>query len=292
MSESKIERNCDFCGSQNKKFIKEEKGYPISKCLECSLIYVNQIPEVNDGKVIGEYYVDERSEIETNRLRYRDVVKFLINEVNQFRPNKGKLLDVGCGYGFFLVEAKQNDWEVFGTDLSEVAVEYVRDHHKIPQVYCTSLTDENLSAQKFDVINMTNVLEHVPSPTEILTDCRELLNDEGLLLIRVPNMDFHNIIKRFVFILKAVGVKKGGDLTYLASPPPLHLIGFTSKTLRQYFKKIGLKTIEIKPSKLSSSDQESFIYKIFESFINVLYKISFGRINLSPTILAIAEKRN
>jgi 2-polyprenyl-3-methyl-5-hydroxy-6-metoxy-1,4-benzoquinol methylase len=291
MTETKIERDCDFCGSPNKKFIKEENGYPISKCLECSLIYVIQIPQINDGKVLGEKNVDDRSEIETNRLRYLDVFKLLMDEVNQLRSKKGKLLDVGCGYGFFLVEAKQNNWEVFGTDLSEVAVEYVRNHHKIPQVFCTDLSDKTLSAQKFDVINMTNVLEHVPSPTEILNNCHKLLSNKGLLLIRVPNMNFYNIVKRIVFILKAVGVKNGGELTYLASPPPLHLIGFTPKTLEQYFKKTDLTTIEIKPSKLSSLSQETFLHKIVETTINLLYKISFGRINLSPTILAIAEKR-
>ncbi len=287
MTETKTEVNCDFCGSQNKKFIKSENGYPISKCLECSLIYVNQIPTVIDGELSDEYYDDALSE--SNRLRYLEVTKFLIGEINQLRPEKGKLLDVGCGYGFFLSEAKKNGWQVFGTELSEAAVKYVRENQNIPDVYRVKLSDEKLAAQKFDVLNLTNVLEHVPSPTQILNDCRTILSDGGLLLIRVPNMDFYNLIKKLTFVLKTAKLVRGGELDYLASPPPLHLIGFTSRTLRRYFRKTGLKTVEIKPSKLSSA-RERFVHKILEFFIETLYKISFHRINLSPTILAIARK--
>lgn len=289
MTETKIETNCDFCGSENKKFIKSEKGFPISKCLDCSLIYVSKLPAIENGKVSGEYYIDDRIEIENLRARYRKVTKYLVEQINELRPQKGKLLDVGCGYGFFLRDAKDDGWQVFGTDLSEVAVEYVRENQEIPDVFCTDLSDEKLTAQKFDVLNLTNVLEHVPSPTEILESCRQILSDDGLLLVRVPNMDFYNLIKGFMPFLKVLRLAKGGESAYLASPPPLHLIGFTSKTLDKYFQKADLKTVEIKPSKLSAS-KGKFVHKVFETVVAAIYKISFRRINLSPTVLAIARK--
>ena len=117
MTETKIETNCDLCGSENKKFIKSEKGFPISKCLDCSLIYVNHLPPVENGKISGEYYVEEQSAVENQLSRYREVTKYLVEQINELRPQKGKLLDVGCGYGFFLRDAKDDGWEVFGTDL-------------------------------------------------------------------------------------------------------------------------------------------------------------------------------
>ncbi len=40
-----------------------------------------------------------------------------LSEIEKIRAERGCLLDIGCGYGFFLLEAKRNGWEVFGTEL-------------------------------------------------------------------------------------------------------------------------------------------------------------------------------
>jgi 2-polyprenyl-3-methyl-5-hydroxy-6-metoxy-1,4-benzoquinol methylase len=288
MSKTKIEINCDLCGSSEKKLITIEENYPISACLKCSFIYVNEIPKVENGKVLGEYYEGSEAEIEAGRLRYEAVSKFLIKEINRHTA-KGKLLDVGCGYGFFLLEAQKNGWEVFGTELSEIAVSYANTKQNLPNVFYTDLSENVFENQKFEAINLTNVLEHVPSPTKTLLDCKRILSDDGVLTIRVPNMDFNNLKFKLLPILKILRLGKDGELTYLSSPPPIHLSGFSKKTLSKYFKKIGMEIIEVKPSKLSSSVQEKMIYGLFESFVNVIYKLSFSKINLSPTVLAIAK---
>jgi 2-polyprenyl-3-methyl-5-hydroxy-6-metoxy-1,4-benzoquinol methylase len=288
MSENKFEINCDLCGSSEKKIITIEDNYPISRCLNCNFVYVSEIPEVENGKVIGEYYEGIEKEIEAGKLRYESVSKFLIAEINRHTA-KGKLLDVGCGYGFFLLEAQQNGWEVYGTELSEVAVEYAKTRQNLPNVFYTDLSENVFENQKFEAINLTNVLEHVPSPTKTLLDCKKLLADKGVLTIRVPNMDFNELKRKLMPILKILKLGKDGELTYLASPPPIHLSGFSKKTLRKYFEKLGYQTIEIKPSKLSSLAQENVIYSLFKGIVNVIYKLSFRKINLSPTVLAIAK---
>ena len=292
MSEIQKEVNCDLCGSAKKTYLKSEDGYPISRCQNCSLIYVNRIPQIADGKVIGEYYAGTSEEIEASKLRYRKVSQFLTEHINRLRPAKGNLLDVGCGYGFFLLEAQKNGWHVFGTELSHIAVNYAREKQNLPDVFFSDLSDIEFSVDKFDAINLTNVLEHVPSPTQILENCYRRMEIGGILLIRVPNMDFHNLKERFTSILKFAGLAKDGELNYLASPPPLHLIGYTSRTIRKYFSKAGFETIEIKPSKLSSTVERSIIFRVFETFVELLCKVSFRRLNLSPTLLAIAIKRD
>jgi 2-polyprenyl-3-methyl-5-hydroxy-6-metoxy-1,4-benzoquinol methylase len=291
MSKNKIEINCDLCGSSEKKLITIEENYPISVCLKCNFVYVNEIPEVENGKVLGEYYEGSEAEIEAGKLRYEAVSKFLIEEINRHTA-KGKLLDVGCGYGFFLLEAQKNGWEVFGTELSEIAVSYANTKQNLPNVFYTDLSGNVFENQKFEAINLTNVLEHVPSPTKTLLDCKKILSDNGVLTIRVPNMDFNELKRKLMPILKILRLGKDGELTYLASPPPIHLSGFSQKTLHKYFEKVGLQAVEIKPSKLSSLAQENAIYGLFESLVNVIYKLSFRKINLSPTVLAIAKIKN
>ncbi len=288
--EELIEKDCDLCGSQRKYLIMTENGYPISRCDGCSLVYVSRIPKVDKGKVIGEYYSGEAEEIEAGRLRYQDVSNFLLDEIAKVNPKKGKLLDVGCGYGFFLLKARENGWRVFGTELSDVAVGYMRDKQDLPDVWFADLSDDFLPVEKVDVINMTNVLEHVPSPAKTLRDCGNLLETGGVLLVRVPNMDFSRMKQLFIPLIKILGLGKGGELSYLATEPPIHLTGFTSRTLRKYFEKTGFRTIAVKPSKLSSRVQERFLYRAFNFFVQLLYKASFNKINISPTVLAIAVR--
>lgn len=291
MSEIQKEVGCDLCGSDEKIYIKTEDGYPISRCRNCALIYVNRIPQIEDGKVIGEYYEGSTREIELFRDRYVRVSEFLIAELGRLRPEKGALLDVGCGYGYFLVEARRKGWNVFGTELSQIAVNYAREEQNLPNVFFSDLSNIEFSVGKFDAINLTNVLEHVPSPTQILENCRNRLQENGVLLIRVPNMDFYNLKENFNSILKRIGLAKGGELNYLATRPPYHLIGFTPRTIKKYFDKTGFETVEVKPSKLSAMAQENLIFRAFEWFVNILFKLSFRRINLSPTMLAIAVKK-
>lgn len=291
MTETLREVDCDLCGSAEKILIKSEEGFPISRCRNCSLIYVNQIPNIEEGKVIGEYYEGSQAEIEANEWRYKDVSKYLVAEINKFHEQKGALLDVGCGYGFFLLEAKRNGWQVFGTELSHIAVNYAREKQNLPDVYFSDLSDIKFSVDKFDAINLTNVLEHVPSPTIILENCASKMANGGVLLIRVPNMDFHNLKEKFKSIINFFGLGRGGEMAYLSTVPPLHLIGYTSRTLDKYFAKVGLETVEVKPSKLSAVANRNIVLRLFDAFVRGLYAVSFRRINLSPTVLAIAVKK-
>ena len=283
--------DCDLCGSAARSFLKEENGYPISRCNDCSLLYVNRIPAAENGKVIGEYYSGTEAEIEANRVRYVDVSKFLLNEIDALHPVRGRLLDIGCGYGFFLAAAEQDGWSVSGTDLSEIAVEYVRSRHGIADVHVTDLSGDELTDERFDVINMTNVLEHVPSPTEVLGACVRRLEPGGLLVVRVPNMDYSIVQERLAKVIEILRLGPGYKLSLLATEPPSHLSGFNSRTLRRYFDKVGLETIVIKPSKLSATAQQSRIYQVFESMVGLLYKASFGKVNLAPTVIAVATAK-
>ena len=286
-----MEIECDLCGSTKKKFIKKENSYPIYKCKSCSLIYASWTLVVEKGKVIGEYYLGEELEIESNRRRYLGVSRFLLEQINFLRPEKGRLLDVGCGYGFFLRDAQRDGWDVYGTDLSNVSIDYARKENHLKNVWCVDLPDLELPKSSLNVINMTNVLEHVPCPTKTLSECYDLLTENGVLLVRVPNMIFTQFFEFFRYTLELFGLIKFNSISILASTPPIHLTGFSPKTLEKYFLKVGLETLEIKPSKLSSMASKKIIYKIFEVVVNIIYTATFGQINLSPTILAVAKKK-
>ena len=110
-------------------------------------------------------------------------------------------------------------------------------------------------------------------------------------MIRVPNMMLTGIKHRLRRILKPLGLMPGGDINYLASPPPFHLVGFTAKTLRRLLDKCGFDVVQIKPSKLSSFVDEQLIYRVYELSTRVVYRISLRNVDISHTMLAIAKKK-
>jgi 2-polyprenyl-3-methyl-5-hydroxy-6-metoxy-1,4-benzoquinol methylase len=289
MTAASNERSCDICGSAKRKLITIENDYPISRCLACGFIYVSRIPDVSSGKVIGEYYSGTEDEIEANRVRYERVSDFLLDEIER-QGARGSLLDVGCGYGAFLEKAKSAGWEVYGTDLSEIAVEHARALLGSNRVECSDLTPDIFGGKRFDAINLTNVLEHVPSPTATLKMCRDLLTDDGVLTIRVPNLQLAGLKHHAVRFLEPFGVVPGGEMNYLASPPPSHLSGFTAKTLRRLLVQCGFEPVAVKPSKLSSVVNERLAYRIYESSTDALYQITLRNLNISHTMLAVARQ--
>jgi 2-polyprenyl-3-methyl-5-hydroxy-6-metoxy-1,4-benzoquinol methylase len=280
--------SCDICGSPDRKLLTIENDYPISRCRACGFLYVSAIPDASDGKVIGEYYSGSEDEIEANRVRYERVSDFLLAELKR-QGAVGSLLDVGCGYGAFLEKAKNAGWDVFGTDLSEIAVDHARAILGSEKVLCSDLTPDIFGGRQFNAINLTNVLEHVPSPTATLKMCRELLTDGGLLTIRVPNLQMAGLKHRSMRLLEPFGVVPGGEMNYLASPPPSHLSGFTARTLRRLLEKCGFEPVAIKPSKLSAVVNERFVYKLYESATDLLYQITLHSLNISHTMLAVAR---
>jgi 2-polyprenyl-3-methyl-5-hydroxy-6-metoxy-1,4-benzoquinol methylase len=100
---------------------------------------------------------------------------------------KGKLLDIGCGYGIFLNAARKLGWMVTGVELSRTASEYARNVYKL-DIHNGEVESVNHPECHFDVITFWDVLEHVPNPASFLNTVRSLFKKEGLIALSVPNI--------------------------------------------------------------------------------------------------------
>ena len=93
---------------------------------------------------------------------------------------------------------------------------------------------------------MFNLLEHVSDPKALLTETFRLLRPNGVLLARVPNMAFHDLLWKMPGITH-VGKQKG--LHYLGGlAPPQHLFGFTPRTLSALLESVGYSSPQIRPA--------------------------------------------
>ena len=98
----------------------------------------------------------------------------------------GKLLDIGCGAGHFIKsfsEQKKN-WELYAHDLTNLNKKIV-DQYKVKKFYTGNVEKIN---KKFDLISLNHVVEHLIEPRKVLNHVNSILNDNGRLIIRLPNI--------------------------------------------------------------------------------------------------------
>jgi 2-polyprenyl-3-methyl-5-hydroxy-6-metoxy-1,4-benzoquinol methylase len=100
------------------------------------------------------------------------------------------LFDVGCGEGFFSAELYSNDWTVKCCDFSSHGLTSFNpqliNFFQKGNIY-NILEDALQSDAKYDLVNLSNVLEHVIDPVSLLRSLRKLLSEQGILRISVPN---------------------------------------------------------------------------------------------------------
>jgi 2-polyprenyl-3-methyl-5-hydroxy-6-metoxy-1,4-benzoquinol methylase len=164
-------------------------GWHVAHCEVCGLGFAR--PLLTDRELRELYtqdYFDGRHKPEQNYLETGDDRALWDATLNwiEARAQRGNLLDVGCGCGFFLRAAAERGWNAFGFDASEWAATYVRTTFDI-DAHTGRLEDAPFAKGSFDVITLWSTLEHLPDPASTLRTVAALLRPGGMLCIGVPN---------------------------------------------------------------------------------------------------------
>ena len=109
-------------------------------------------------------------------------LKQKVNLINQENGRIGSLLDIGAGTGDFLKTAKEKGWKIKGVEPNEAAIKLAAQK----EVELKRDIDSFVS-QKFDVVTLWHVLEHVTELEETILKLAHLVKPGGTLLIAVPN---------------------------------------------------------------------------------------------------------
>jgi 2-polyprenyl-3-methyl-5-hydroxy-6-metoxy-1,4-benzoquinol methylase len=145
------------------------------------------------------------------------------------RPvSNGLVLDVGCGNGGFLCLAKEIGWQVYGIDMDPKAVEMARSRGL--NVECGGIELLSHESQKYDVITLSHVIEHVHDPLDLLHQLYRLLKPGGVLWIETPN-------------LRSLGYKYFKS-SWRGLESPRHLVLFDSISLIDILSKVGFISIK------------------------------------------------
>jgi SAM-dependent methyltransferase len=121
-------------------------------------------------------------------------------------------------------------WEVEGVDFDPKAVEQARDKHGLT-MYAGELREVAYAQDAFDAITLNHVIEHLPEPIEVLTECRRILRPGGHLVVITPNV---NSWGRRRFTSHWRGLE-----------PPRHLFLFSPHTLAAVATKVGFDDFQV-----------------------------------------------
>jgi len=153
------------------------------RCRKCELVYVTPRPK---STFIEQGYTeaDNTTYLSQGSGRLTTFEKG-VKLIEKYRPNKGKILDVGCAGGFFLKAAQDAGWDAHGVEPSKHLVDSaVKMGVKAKQGV---LRDRLFPEASFDVVTFWDALEHVGDPKGDLQEALRVLKPGGLLLVNYPD---------------------------------------------------------------------------------------------------------
>lgn len=281
---------CHVCSRANDIAYLEARGYRIAQCRSCGLWYVNPQPAPEELRAFYANYDDgeqwRKLEEHFNRAIRAAILR---------RKNSGSVLDVGCGSGNFLRCMREKGFSVFGIEPSGSGSDYARNEHGIDIYH--GMMEDYLAAQagqRFDVITLLNVLEHLREPAAALMQLRQALASDGMLAVAVPDARFHDLVGR---LRRRLGVP---DPYWIEQPKsvlsgfklPDHLCSFQPSTLSALLRRCGFRVVALQnaPIVLNADHKRNMVKLLVRWASQTVYYLSFQRVVVGYSTLVLAQK--
>ncbi len=242
----KSHNQCPVCGNalldhylDSVDYFFTQESFTLDRCANCGLIVTNPFPGFEESL---KYYQSEAYFSHPNKKMnlFGYLYQFVRthNMRSKIRVLKryvrlGKVLDIGCGSGDFLVACRDNGFDVSGIEVNEEARNYTssrignRVFHPHDSLFIPS--------DHVDMITMWHVLEHIHDLDKQMNDIMRMLKPNGFLLLALPNPESYDC-------------RKYGKY-WAAWDLPRHLFHFNPQTINVLAAKFGLKQIGTYPMK-------------------------------------------
>jgi SAM-dependent methyltransferase len=249
-------RPCPGCQSESYRRLGQRGGAAriaslgqettIVRCRECHLVYQRPVllPEGNpyESHSPDNYFALHNSDekIQSGRALAREAAALL--------GRKGRLLELGCGRGELLLGAQEEGWTVAGVEMTPM---FAAANPELPVEVASVEEAQSLDGnQKYDVVLLAAILEHLYDPAACLSRVRHCLADDGLVFIDVPNeCSLWSRTGNAYFRLR------GRDWATNLSPtfPPFHVVGFCPTSLRRMLLSCGFSVESLRTERWSNA---------------------------------------
>lgn len=310
MNNKESEDCCPICGNNRISFFYSELNLDLYKCSSCDVVFVYPLPsetvfkenlEVNYILLAQKYSKATQSPIqkedpiqreiwenEKRTIFKRDVkvIKAYYKNKTQFAPF---LLDIGCGEGLFMVEAQREGFVCHGLEPSKKHIPNKELKLKIFNGFLKKFKPKI----KYDVITMLDSLEHTKDPLGELRAIRKIINEQGILMIRVPNLKWLVIKEKILKFFCRVTGKKIFDLNQQGIyAPHTHLYNFSETGIKKILASANFNVIgtEIINASHTEKKYKSLFYILYYGAVKVLHKVTKINIAISLNIIAVPTK--
>jgi 2-polyprenyl-3-methyl-5-hydroxy-6-metoxy-1,4-benzoquinol methylase len=186
---------CPFCGSTDYSMYERfgsELQFTYVLCRNCSLVYHSPRPKYDqdfiDSAYASYYQFSETMKLDQNAEVLHSSVNMFRDEVEnllKYDNKRTNVLDIGSAMGTFLFAAKPFYKKAIGLDVSAQMAAYVEKNVGVT-VYLEQFNEFSYD-EPFSLIHMSHVIEHIPNPVEWLHKAASMLEEDGVLVINVPN---------------------------------------------------------------------------------------------------------
>jgi len=183
---------CPLCGSERNRLLFKKVGFRYNRCENCDLFFVN--PRICEDIVIEKYTKNDQANemwaarVLSSPLQREVNERYFEDQIQLLRKHRkhGRILDIGCGTGDFLGNAMRHGYQALGLEIGEKALSICLEKGLIVQPM--SLDHPSLDDERFDVVTMFGVLEHLYHPLREMKRVHHLLKPEGIFLGITPNV--------------------------------------------------------------------------------------------------------
>ncbi len=238
--------SCPLCASQRLnefplQYAYRGRQFSGKKCHRCSFVFLSPRPTEEDLRSLysDEYFLHDgadcgaHSATDYRTAAIRGSVKFpeILGWIKKYKPS-GDFFEVGCGMGLFLDFARNNGYTVRGIEFARLGTQICREELDL-DVQQGRFEDFPAPENRYDVVFMGDVLEHMVDPLAMTAKARSMLRADGILAVEVPSM-FNSIVGRAAAAGLALLKKKKN-----MSIPPYHINEFTPRTVKAILKAAG-----------------------------------------------------
>ncbi len=231
---------CPACEHPASRHLFDARDTPILYCPLCDLAFADPLPTEAE---LTDFYSDDAyfqgghagygfcDQVRTgDRLREGLLLSWpFLDRLTEWLPQKGRLLDIGCGTGFRLSVASARGWVAQGVEPSSFASQVAREHYG--QACLTGrLDDIPFEDAHFQAVILHAVIEHVTDPNLLLQEAARVLAPGGVIAIQTPNYGSRRVKLR------------GAGWNEIR--PPEHIVLHSETSLRRLADRQGLRMLD------------------------------------------------
>jgi 2-polyprenyl-3-methyl-5-hydroxy-6-metoxy-1,4-benzoquinol methylase len=289
-----LRRSCPLCPGHRARPVWHDGELRYVRCSDCCVVFSDIDAETYASEQRNVWHDDELAPATIafyRSARARVHERFLA----RMKPSgAGRLLDVGCGLGYFVARARESGWDAYGCDAAEGWVKRARALVGEQRIALGAPAPGMLGGLRFELITAWDVLEHVHDPLPFLRAVSALLAPGGAMFIRTPNL---------AWVYPTYGIRRHLLGEEIELGPLNHVVYYTVATLGRALDAAGLEArawpvlpppqvgfANRNPSEAGQTSAVTLVKNVHAGLADRLARLTVGRLVLGADLDVVASR--